>query len=172
VPLDTLNDVTLIVRGRRVPLHRTMVDSFLRTQEKYFSAKQPKSAVFQEELSAPTGAALGGISSGWFLFGLYVLVALVFAGMSGYTAVSKGLSPIPHFFIGFFLSAFGYLYVLTRPVVARKGEIPAGLVKVPATFSPVACPVCGYTNHPSAAQCAGCSAKLEPVTQSEVARAL
>jgi hypothetical protein len=116
--------------------------------------------------------ALGGISFGWFLFGLYVLVALVFGGMSGYTAVSKGLKPIPHFFIGFFLSAFGYLYVLMRPAAAKKGEIPAGFVKVPTTNSPVPCAVCGYNNHPSAKQCAGCGGKLQPLIESEVARAM
>ncbi len=171
VPLDTLQDVALIVRGRRVPLHRTMVDSFMRTQEKYFSQQQPKGALFQEELSAANGAALAGVTSGWFLFGLYVLVALVFAGVSGYTAVSKGLPPIPNFFIGFFLSALGYLYVLTRPAVAKKGEIPGGLVKVPLTHAPVPCAACGYQNHPSAKQCVGCGGKLEPMLQSEVARA-
>ncbi len=172
VPLDTSKDIALIVRGRHVPLHRTMVDSFLRAQEKYFSQQQPKGALFQEELSAPKGAALGGVSSGWFLFGLYVLIALVFAGLSGYTAVSKGLPPIPNFFIGFFLSALGYLYVLTRPAVAKKGEVPAGLVKVPATHTPVPCPGCGYNNHPSAKQCVGCGGKLEPLMESEVARAM
>jgi len=172
VPLDTLQDVALIVRGRRVPLHHTMVDSFMRTQEKYFSRQQPKGALFQEELSAPKGAALGGVTSGWFLFGLYVLGALVFAGISGYTAVSKGLPPIPNFFIGFFLSALGYLYVLTRPAVAKKGEIPAGLVKVPTTHTPVPCSGCGYQNHPSAKQCVGCGGKLEPMLQSEVARVM
>ena len=171
VPLDTLQDVALIVRGRRVPLHRTMVDSFMRTQEKYFSQQQPKGALFQEELSAAKGAALAGVTSGWFLFGLYVLVALIFAGVSGYTAVSKGLPPIPNFFIGFFLSALGYLYVLTRPAVAKKGEIPGGLVKVPLTHAPVPCAACGYQNHPSAKQCVGCGGKLEPMMQSEVARA-
>ncbi len=172
VPLDTLQDVALIVRGRRVPLHRTMVDSFMRTQEKYFSRQQPKGALFQEELSAAQGTSLGGVTSGWFLVGLYVLVALVFAGISGYTAVTKGLPPIPNFFIGFFLSALGYLYVLTRPAVASKGEIPAGLVKVPTTHTPVPCAACGYQNHPSAKKCVGCGSKLEPALQSEVARAM
>jgi len=164
-------DVALIVRGRRVPLCITKVDTFLKYSEKYFAHMQPKGALFQEEMSAPSGAALGGISSGWFLFGLYVLAALVFGGMSGYSAVSKGLKPIPHFFIGFFLSAFGYLYVLTRPAVAKQGEIPAGLVKVPATSAPLPCPGCGYTNHPSARQCVGCGGKLKPMMESEVARA-
>ena len=172
VPLDTLQDVALIVRGRRVPLHRTMVDSFMRTQEKYFSQQQPKGALFQEELSAAKGAALAGVTSGWFLFGLYVLVALIFAGVSGYTAVSKGLPPIPNFFIGFFLSALGYLYVVTRPAVAKKGEIPEGLVKVPLTHTPVPCAACGYQNHPSAKQCVGCGGKLQPTLQSEVARVM
>ncbi|MDZ7367698.1 MAG: hypothetical protein ONB43_17810 [candidate division KSB1 bacterium] len=172
VPLDTSKDVALIVRGRRVPLHHTMVDSFLRTQEKYFAHQQPRGALFQEELSAPAGAALGGISSGWFLFGVYVLTALFFGGMSGYAAVAKGLKPIPHFFIGFFLSVFGYLYVLTRPAAAKRGEIPAGLVKVPATAAPLPCPSCACTNHPSARQCVGCGGKLEPMMESEVARAM
>lgn len=171
VPLDTLQDVVLMVRGRRVPLHRTMVDSFLRAQEKYFSQQQPKGALFQEELHAPAGSAVAAISAGWFLFGLYVLAALVFAGLSGYTAITKGLPPIPNFFIGFFLSAFGYIYVLTRPAAAKAGEIPAGLVKVPATYRPVPCAACGYNNHPSARQCVGCGGKLEPLLQSEVARA-
>jgi len=165
-------DVALIVRGRRVPLCFSKVDTFLKYQDKYFATMQPKGALFQEELSAPKGAALGGVTSGWFLLGLYVLVALVFAGMSGYTAVSKGLPPIPNFFIGFFLSALGYLYVLTRPAVAKKGEIPAGLVKVPATHTPVPCSGCGYQNHPSAKQCVGCGGKLEPMLQSEVARVM
>jgi len=165
-------DVALIVRGRRVPLCFSKVDTFLKYQDKYFARMQPKGALFQEELSAPKGAALGGVTSGWFLFGLYVLVALVFAGLSGYSAVSKGLPPIPNFFIGFFLSAFGYLYVLTRPAVAKKGEIPAGFVKVPTTHTPVPCAGCGYQNHPSAKQCVGCGGTLEPRLQSEVARVM
>jgi hypothetical protein len=68
------------------------------------------------------------------------------------------------------LSVFGYLYVLTRPALANKGEIPEGLVKVPTTAAPATCPNCGYGNHPSAKVCAGCSGKLQPVMQSEVAR--
>jgi hypothetical protein len=168
----TEDDVALIVRGRRVPLNKSMIETFMENPEKYFAQKQPKSALFQEELASSTGATLGGISSGWFLFGSYVLVALIFAGLSGYTAVSKGLSPIPHFFIGFFLSALGYLYVLARPAAVKKGEIPEGLVKVPVTSMPLPCPACGYTNHPSARKCAACGGELQPQMESEVARAM
>ncbi len=168
--LLTENGIVLIVRGRRVPLKRAMVDSFLSNQEKYFSQKQPKSALFQEELDVPVGVAQGGISLSWFLFGLYVLAALIFGGMSGYTAVSKGLSPIPHFLIGLLFNVFGYLYVLTRKATVQKGEIPAGLVKVPITRTPVPCSECGRTNHPSARRCADCGADLEPKIESEVDR--
>src|SRR5262249_17364899 len=42
------DDVALIVRGRRVPLGRLMVDTFLANEEKYFAEKQPKAALFQE----------------------------------------------------------------------------------------------------------------------------
>src|SRR5262249_3246397 len=95
------DDVALIVRGRRVPLGKSMVDTFLADEEKYFAVKQPKAALFQEELTAPVGATQGGISWTWFLFGLYVLLSLIFGALSGYRAVSRGLQPIPYFFVGF-----------------------------------------------------------------------
>jgi len=170
VPLDPAQDVALIVRGRRVPLNHTMVDSFLRTQEKYFAQKQPRGALFQEELQTAPGVSLGGISLGWFLFGSYVLLALICGGLSGYAAVGKGLPPIRHFFIGFAFSLIGYIYVLTRASQVKEGEIPEGLVKVPATNSPVTCPKCGNTNHPSARHCSMCGADLQPRYESEVAR--
>jgi len=171
VPL-TEDDVALIVKGRRVPLNSAMVEEFLQNKEMYFANLQPKGALFQENLDSPSGTALGGISSGWFLFGLYVLVALIFGGMSGYAAVGRGLKPIPHFFIGFLFSAFGFLYVMTRPKAVKRGEIPPGLVKVPVTASPVPCEKCGHANHPSAKRCAECGADLKPRVESEVERAL
>ncbi len=168
VPLSE-GDVALMVRGRRVPLKNTMVDSFMNNQEKYFSTLQPKSALFQENMEA-TGTAQGGVSSGWFLFGSYILMALIFSGLSGNAAISKGLPPIPHYFIGFFFSVFGYIYVLARPALTGKGEIPQGFVKVPTTHAPMVCEKCGNTNHPSAKKCSSCGAQLEPQMQSEVGR--
>jgi hypothetical protein len=170
VPLDPAQDVALIVRGRRVPLNHAMVDSFLRTQEKYFAQKQPRGALFQEEMQSASGVSLGGISLGWFLFGSYVLLALICGGLSGYAAVGKGLPPIRHFFIGFGFSVIGYIYVLTRSSQVKAGEIPEGLVKVPVTNAPVTCPKCGNANHPSARHCSMCGTDLQPRYESEVAR--
>jgi hypothetical protein len=168
----TEDDFALIVRGRRVPLHREAVKEFLRHQEKYFAKLQPKGALFQEDMTEEEGTALGGISWGWFLFGTYVLVALLFGGMSGYAAIMKGLRPVPHFLIGLFFSVFGYLYVLTRPRISPPGAVPAGLVKVPTTSPPARCPVCGFMNHPSAHRCAACRTELHPTIESEVSRVL
>lgn len=166
----TEDDLALIVRGRRVPLNRTMVDSFLNNKEKYFSELQPKSALFQENLEAKEGTAQSGIELGWFLFGVYVLTALIFGGLSSYSAVSKGLPAIPNFFLGLVLHVAGFLYVLTRPAAADSGNIPTGFVKVPTTRTPTNCSECGAENHPSAKKCSACGVELQPTTESEVSR--
>ena len=167
----TSEDVALIVRGRRIPLCQPEVETFLNDPERHFSNRQPKSALFQEDLSAAQGTAQGGISQGWFLFGLLVLSALIFAGLSGYRALSMGLPPLAPFFIGFFLNLPGYLYVISRPAGKDHMKVPKGLVKVPETVAPAACPACGEVNHPTARQCLGCGQELHPSQQSEVTRA-
>lgn len=159
------DDVVYLVRGRRVPLKREHIAAFVADSSRYLALSKPKSALFHEH-----AAQTRGIELGWFLFGLYVLIALIFSGLSGYNAVSKGLNPIPHFFIGLIFSVLGYLYVLTRPRAAQSSEVPGGLVKVHTTHEPVACGQCGYTNHPAAKACSGCGAKLQPIVASEVGR--
>jgi hypothetical protein len=165
----TEDDVALIVKGRRFPVDKSMVDVFLKNPQAYFRTKQIRGALFQEELQA-AGATQSALTGGWFLFGLYILTGLVCAGLSGYVAVSKGLPAIPHFFAGFFLSVFGLLYVLTRSSHVEPGTVPRGLVKVPVTHAPVPCPACGNTNHPAAVRCAACGAALAPKLQSDMAR--
>lgn len=164
-------DVALMVKGRRVPLKREMMDEFIKHQEKYFARLQPKGALFQEEIGPESGGR-SGVSMGWFLFGVYVLIALLFAGLSGYAAIGKGLKPIPGFFLGLVFTVFGYFYVLSRPRAEGLGEIPSGLVKVPDTSAPIPCKVCGNTNHPSAGRCSACHAELKPTGESEVSRAM
>jgi hypothetical protein len=165
------SDVAIILKGRRMPVMKGMAETVLRNPEVYFRDKQAKGALFQEDFQGPTGAISSGVSLGWFLAGLYVLSALIFGGLSGNAAVAKGLPPISSFFLGLGLSFFGYLYVLTRPSGKASRGIPAGLLKVPATQSPLACPQCGNTNHPAAASCALCHVSLSPQGQSDLSRA-
>ena len=156
------DDVCLLVDGRRVPLKKEAVDIFLNNQEKYFSKLQPKSALFTESMGKPTT-----LSMGWFIFGIYVLIGLIFAALTSHTAVGKGLRPIPWFFVGLLFNALGYLAVLTKKSEAA-GNIPEGFAKVPLTSAPSICPSCGYENHPSAKNCSSCGTGLSPETTSEV----
>ena len=165
------SDVAIILKGRRMPVMKDMAASVLKNPEIYFKSKQAKGALFQEDFQAPPGAVQAGVSLGWFLAGLYVLSALVFGGLSGVAAVSKGLPPISGFWFGLGLNVFGYLYVLTRPSQAVAHGVPAGLMKAPVTQSPLACPQCGNTNHPAAASCALCHVSLSPQGQSDLSRA-
>ena len=164
-------DVAIVLKGRRMPVMKDMAETVLRNPEVYFRDKQAKGALFQEEFQGAPGAASRGVSLGWFLAGLYVLSALIFGGLSGNAAVARGLPPISSFFLGLSLSLFGYLYVLTRRSGKASHGISAGLAKVPATQSPLACPQCGNTNHPAAASCALCHVSLCPQGQSDLSRA-
>lgn len=164
-------DVAIILKGRRMPVMKHMAETVLRNPEVYFRNKQAKGALFQEDFQGPTGTVLSGVSLGWFLAGLYVLSALIFGGLSGAAAVAKGLPPISSFFLGLALSVFGYLFVLTRRSDKASHGVPAGLLKVPATQSPLACPRCGNTNHPAATSCALCHVSLAPQGQSDFSRA-
>lgn len=162
------NGAAFVIRGRKVALHNEHVSDFVADSTRLLAQLQPRGALFQERAHGTTVMSEGGM--GWFLFGLYVLVALVFAGMSGYAAVAKGLNPVSHFFIGLIFSALGYLYVLTRQRTAQSEAVPGGLVKVHATHEPVPCAKCGYTNHPAAKKCLGCGVELQPLVASEVKR--
>src|SRR3990172_516468 len=101
-PLDE-NDVAILVHGRRFPVEKGMVATFLNNKETYTRRIQARSALFQEEMNAPGSVAQGGISLGWFLFGIMIIAGLIFGGMSAYSAVSKDLPPIRYFLYGFFL---------------------------------------------------------------------
>jgi len=160
------SDVAIIFKGRRIPVMKSMAAAVLNDPEAYFKNMEAKGALFQE---TPSGATQAGVSPGWFLVGLYVVAALIFAGLSAATAVAKGLPPISSFFVGFGLSVFGYLYVLARPSRIDSHRV-AGLEKVPVTQSPLTCPQCGNTNHPAAASCAACHVALLPQGRSDLQR--
>lgn len=168
--LDTSTGFVLLVRGRRVPLDPLHLSDFMKNQDGYFASLQPRGALFAESFDSAKGTAQGGVSWRWFLLGAYILLAILFAGLSGYTAIGKGLKPVPYFMVGLAFSAIGFVYVLRRQSVVPRGSIPAGLVKVPTTSAPIECGNCGAGNHPSARRCARCGSPLTPRMESEASR--
>ena len=87
----------------------------------------------------------------------------------------EGIFTTPWFFAGLAFNAFGYLALLLH----LKGEadgteaapIYRGVVKIPSTAEPAACPACGGLNHPAATDCTSCGTALTPTAESEVALA-
>ena len=162
------NDAVYLIQGQRVPLHYAA----------HHEALGPQLAALLVQLK-PRGAFLGAVeqhtrlSWKWFAAGLYVLGALVFAGLAAHRALHAGHNPVAWFAVGLAFSAVGYLWLLTRPrrAVFAPAGVPGGWRKIAATRAPEACPACGMLNHPSATQCLGCGRRLEPKTVSEVARA-
>jgi hypothetical protein len=155
------------VEGQRAPVHVGACDKAFRRNPGHFLARLK-----------PRGAFLGAepnpgpnISWGWFAFGIYVFLGLVFGAFCAYRAVNHALKPWPWFLAGFFLNLFGFLALVTRPAGdSSMAGLPPGLVKVPTTYSPRACPRCGAMNHPSATSCAECGNKIDPLVTSEVTR--
>ena len=156
------DDICLLVDGRRVPMKKEALNIFLSNQEKYFSRLQPKGALFTEDMRK-----FKILSIGWFLFGIYVLIGLIFAALTSHAAVGKGLKPIPWFFAGFLFNVLGYLAIVTKKSEAS-GDIPEGFRKVPLTSQPSVCLGCGYENHPSAKNCSSCGVALNPREASEI----
>jgi hypothetical protein len=156
------------VEGQRVPVHAGVCEAALAGDPERFLARLK-----------PRGAFLGAepnlgpnFSWGWFAFGIYVLLGLVFGAFCAYRAVNHAVKPWPWFLAGFFLNVLGFLALVTRPAGdSSMAGLPPGLVKVPTTYSPRVCPRCGAMNHPSATTCVGCGNKIEPLVTSEVVRA-
>lgn len=162
------DDPVYMVHGQRVPLHAAELaePGVAARLQTLLAQLRPRGAFIGE--SAPAE-----LSAGWFFFGVYVLIGLLFGALCAHRALHTGYNPISWFFAGLVFSVASYLILLTRPkrdVVAPAG-IPTGLRKIAATYAPAACPKCGTENHPSAAQCLGCGAALQPQLTSEVSRA-
>ena len=155
------------VEGQRVPVHMGACDNAFRRAPGHFLARlKPRGAFLGAEPNLGPNFSLG-----WFAFGIYVLLGLVFGAFCAYRAVNHALRPWPWFLAGFFLNVFGFLALVTRPAGdSSVAGLPPGLVKVPTTYSPRVCPRCGATNHPSATSCAGCGNKIEALVSSEVTR--
>ena len=155
------------VEGQRVPVHRGVCEAaFAGYPERFLSRLKPRGAFLGAEPNLTPH-----IWWGWFAFGIYVLLGLVFGALCASRALNHALKPWPWFLVGFFLNLFGYLALVARAAAdSSMVGLPPGLVKVPTTSSPRACPRCGTMNHPSATSCVGCGNKIEPLVTSEVIR--
>ena len=162
------DQLAYLVEGQRVAVHRGSCDSSFRSNPRRWLASLK-----------PHGAFLGAepgqepLSEMVFYAGLYVLIGLVFGALSAHRAFSAGYQPLGWFALGLFFNVAAYLVLISGPrrEVAVPEGVPAGLRKIASTFSPETCPRCGAANHPSAAQCSGCGAKLQPRLRSEVEKA-
>lgn len=152
-------------QGRRFFVKAAMLEDFDAEPLRYFEELQARSGLFDER-------AVGGgkVSWGWLAFGAYVVVGLVFAALCGYLAIGRGHLPLTWFFAGLAGNVAALFVLLKTPRGRLEAVMPPGLTKVPITRAPVPCPGCGATNHPSAAECGGCGAELEPAFEPETAR--
>ena len=99
------------VEGQRVPVHMGACDNAFRRAPEHFLARlKPRGAFLGAEPNLGPNVSLG-----WFAFGIYVLLGLVFGAFCAYRAVNHALRPWPWFLAGFFLNVFGFLALVTRP---------------------------------------------------------
>ncbi len=156
----------ILYKGRRVPLaNQEMLQQFLDRPEHYFAKLQPRGALFQEETVTNVSRRWG-----WFIFGVWVFVALLCAAIGAGLSLRKGYPPVKGFFIGLIGSLFGVAWMAARPARTNV-RLPPHLAKLPTTAAPLACPSCGALNHPAAKKCPTCGAGLTPQITSEVERA-
>lgn len=151
--------------GRRYYMDREACQAmFMKDPERFVRKIEPRAALFSP--SAPDRPSYGPAV---LYLAIWVVIGLLSGGATSYVAVQKGLSGRNWFLIGFVLNVIGIGLVLR----CRGREMlfgTRGLCKTPQTYEPVPCS-CGKSNHPSATECTGCGRKLQPSTESDVARA-
>jgi ribosomal protein L40E len=158
-------DVTYLVDGQRVPVHKGACLGVLAAAPTKWLAKLKPRGAFLD-----ASAAKIGLSTGWLIFGSYVLLGLIFGALAAHRAFHVGRDPLTWLGIGLVanLPAFLVLLVLPKHEVHALGGVPGGLGKISATHSPDACPACGAENHPSARQCSSCGGTLQARFVAEV----
>lgn len=160
--------VELRCEGRTFHVAAGMMSDFEGDPERYFADLQARSGLFDER-AVRNASAASRLMSPWLIAGLYIVLGLVFAALCGYLALGRGHAPLPWFFAGLVgnIAAFG---VLLASPTGPNAAAPPGLVKVPVTQAPMACPECGAPNHPAAKVCSVCGTTLTPSVEAETAR--
>ncbi len=155
-------------KGRTFYVAAGMLEEFEADPERYFHSLQARAALFDEAAMETPPMRVG-----WLMFGFYVLLGLVCGAGCAYLALNRGFSARGWFVAGLLINVVALAAVLVKKPLAGSSFAPPprGLVKVPATLAPRACPHCGGTNHPSASHCTACKRSLKPAVEPETARA-
>lgn len=161
-------DLVYLVKGQRVPVHLEGCNDKLLAQPQHWLAQLKLRGAFLGAVEEQRA-----LSDAWFFVGFYILLGLIFAALCAHQALHMGRGPVGWFAVGLLFNAFGYLLLLTRPKLALRAlaGVPRGLGKIPVTYAPETCPMCGAANHPSAIACIDCGAEFAPAVDSEVTRA-
>ena len=165
----TAGDLTYLVHGQRVPVHRIVCSGQLKANPRVVLAGlRPRGAFLGAEIGEP------GLSGKWFAFGVYILLGLVFGALCAQRALLAGRNSVLWFLAGLAFNVVAYAAVrsLSHHGFSPPAGIPAGLGKIANTYSPATCPICSHALHPTAASCPACGAALEPRAVSEVALTL
>ena len=164
-PIDDDEAVEIRYKGRTFHVNAGMLADFADDPDRYFVSLQAQGALFDER-------AMEGrkVSLGWLILGGYILIGLIAAASCGALAISRGLEPLPWFFAGL-IGNVAAIFVLVINRQRDTARTPDRWTKVRRTHAPTRCSKCGADNHPSAHQCQGCNAAMDPAFQAEAARA-
>ena len=162
MPINSESGIAFLFKGRRVTIDLAHFKDFIENPEKYFYKLQPNVALYSEGVFNKYQ-----INYGWFVFGLWVLLALVSAAFCVNIAMKKGLSIKKWFYIGLGANIFGLIYLMSQ-FKNQIVELPEKFGKIPRTETPLICTSCGVYVHPSANKCNSCGNVLKSISESEI----
>lgn len=164
-PIEGEAAVEIRYKGRVFYVKESMLDEFRADPDGYFQRLQARSGLFDE-------AAMEGppMHRGWFVFGLYVAVGLLFGALCASLALGRGRRPLPWLVAGLLGNVVALVVLLMRTSGSDSAPGTAALGalgRVTVTRAPRSCPTCGASNHPAATSCSSCGVALEPQTLAE-----
>jgi hypothetical protein len=160
--IDKNSGIGFLLQGRRITIDLEHVHEFFNNPEKYFYKMQAKVALYDER-----AIISDQINPDWFLFGLWIVIALICAAICANIAMRKGLNSQSWFYYGFVFNLFGLIY-LTTLVNKSTHILPKRLGKINLTDAPLKCNACDQYNHPSANECSYCGNGLQSISESEL----
>ena len=129
---------------------------------------EPRAALFQgdSKFLNPAFQEQHPMGSRWMVAGVWILSAVVTAGVASAMAVGTHRSIPSAFVIGFLFPVIGL--GLTCLLPKKKETFVVRGTKLPTTYAEIRCEACSHSLHPSARTCPGCGVALTPTVESEV----